>query len=68
MESSRNFTENSNFKCEICEKSFSTIHTKKLHIKTGPGHMDQNCDICSKSFSTKIGVMQHIKKAHKNIK
>ena len=72
MESSRNFTENSNFKCEIGEKSFSTIHTKKLHIKTvHEGAKKYSRNICNRTFGRTDHLTSHLKsclKGPKNFK
>ena len=50
MESSKS-KENMNFKCEICEKHFSTNSTKNEHISTIHGRVKKFvCNICSKNF------------------
>ena len=67
MESSRNFTEN-NFKCEICEKTFSTKQRKRQHIKTHEGQRNYKCDSCGKSFTTSGNLKIHINVVHEGQK
>ena len=64
MEASENM-ETGKFKCEICEKSFSTKGSKKLHITAVHGEVNIfACNVCSKTFREKKNLTSHIKNLH----
>ena len=56
--------ENSNekeFKCDFCDKSFLQSISLKSHIHTiHEGHKDYKCESCGKSFSESRRLKKHI--------
>ena len=53
------------YKCEICEKSFTESKTLQNHIKIKhTGLLEHQCDICKKSYCTKGELNRHVKNVH----
>ena len=57
--------EGKEFKCSLCERSFSLKanllrHTEALHIK----EKNHECKYCKKKFSVKDNCSRHMKKIH----
>ena len=54
------------YKCESCNKFFSTPQTLKRHINSvHNGQKDHKCDSCGKAFSRSDGLNRHINTIHK---
>ena len=54
-----------NFKCEICEKPFSTRQTIAKHINNVHGEVKIFvCNICNRIFESKTGLNFHIENYH----
>ena len=52
-------------KCEICDRSFSTNHNKKVHVNSV--HKEEKyfiCNVCNKEFGHKNQLKKHIMTVH----
>ena len=49
------------FKCDNCEKEFSTKYNLNIHKE----NTQSSCDLCSSLFCTKSGLLKHTKIVHK---
>ena len=54
------------YKCELCDKSFSQVDNLKRHIHKV--HEDYKCDLCSNSFSSRQTLKRHINRVHEGSK
>ncbi|KAJ6640607.1 PR domain zinc finger protein 5 [Pseudolycoriella hygida] len=54
------------FKCQFCEKSFSTEYLKKCHEKKHLGMSEVICDLCGFKFTCKQILRKHIMGVHQN--
>ena len=53
------------FKCEICEKTFSTNHIKNQHIRNAHGKVEIfTCNVCNKTFGKNHQLTLHQKYYH----
>ena len=60
-----NVHQQTQYKYQICGKSFSKSGSLKYHIKTiHEGQRDHKCDSCGKSFATSGNLKKHIKTLH----
>ena len=50
------------FQCEFpgCEKSYSNLKRKTIHMRTHYGHKPFECEICKKTFNEKIILKNHM--------
>ena len=60
MELSKCIIINDEFKCEICEKSVSTVPCEDKHVSV----IHKQCKTCGKSFSRSGELKKHIKTIH----
>ena len=71
MESPKNVGNNmvvNNFKCEICDKDFSTRRSKSQHMNEIHGEGKHFvCNVCNKIFGKKNGLTIHIKNYHPGV-
>ena len=60
----------SDYKCDECEKSFSSDNGLQIHISTKhkSPHLDKVCESCGKSFSNRSNLMIHITTVHEKQK
>ena len=56
-------TDKSPFKCDSCNKSFTSVSQLNGHIKT-VRRRDFNCGSCDKSFKTSSHLNTHTKTVH----
>ena len=57
-----------NFKCEICEKSFSTTQNHKQHVNCVHGKDKRFiCNVCNKTFGSQKELTEHVKSIHQEI-
>lgn len=52
------------YKCDICEKNYTTSYNLKRHLALHTGEKQFICDICKKSFATKTHMKRHITVIH----
>ena len=57
-------TKQSNFKCNLCEKTYKHERTLKRHISTIHENFKINCYECGKEFKRKEYLKKHIKLTH----
>ena len=58
--------EEKNFKCEICEKTFSSQQYQNQHISRVHGEVGQFiCNVCSRTFGSQMALKLHISNYHK---
>ena len=53
-----------NYKCGLCENSFSTAKSLTRHISSLHEKKKFRCNICSKEFGRKDNIMAHTRKFH----
>ena len=68
----RAFKKMPNYRCEICDKNFSTRtnkerHITNLHTNIMKKNVKKVCDICDKHFSTKNNKERHVKNLHTTV-
>ena len=56
------------YRCDKCEKMFSTKAHFLRHVKSVHDNVRYNCDKCNKSFSRIDKLQRHIKSIHENIR
>ena len=57
------------FKCDICDKSFSQEAIMNIHMKSVHGGLKAfKCKICEKGFSLKTDMNRHISSVHEGKK
>ena len=70
MDSSKqNTVSQKNFKCEICEKCFTSKNSKEKHI--GIVHGEEKafeCNVCLTFFGNSQTLLFHVKNSHQRIK
>nr|CAD7202114.1 unnamed protein product [Timema douglasi] len=49
------------FKCDICEKTFTQNSSLNIHMKLHRGQKDYTCQICSRSFAQNSSLKSHIR-------
>ncbi|CAG2063300.1 unnamed protein product, partial [Timema podura] len=49
------------FKCNICEKTFTQNSSLNIHMKLHRGQKDYTCQICSRSFAQNSSLKSHIR-------
>ena len=60
--SNANEFKNKSFKCNSCDREFSSPLIMKAHVKfVHEGNMDLNCDSCGKTFASIVGLFTHIR-------
>ena len=53
---------NNSWKCNSCDREFSSSLTMKAHVKYAhEGNKDLNCDFCGKNFASIQGLVSHIR-------
>ena len=53
---------NNSWKCNSCDREFSSSLTMKAHVKYAhEGNKDLNCDFCGKIFASTQGLGSHIR-------
>ncbi|XP_065346261.1 zinc finger protein 665-like isoform X25 [Cloeon dipterum] len=53
------------FKCHLCEKTFSTQHSLKNHVKRHQGLLNYECDLCDAAYSQINYLLRHKWEKHK---
>lgn len=53
-------TQDKNFHCSQCDKSFKELRTLRLHLKIHNSDYPEHCEVCKKGFRTKWQLKQHL--------
>ena len=58
-----------NFRCEICEKDFTSKNSKENHLGIIHGEEKKyECNVCSRVFRNPQTLLMHIKNSHQKSK
>ena len=58
-----------NFKCEICEKCFTSKNLKERHLASVHGEKKEfECNVCSRVFGNPQTLLRHVKNSHQKSK